>query len=74
MKHKWKYSGLSIHNGEYWYTCEVCGDKDWIASYGTEDQLQGSKKCDPQRLIDRKEAERKYKIQELKRQLKELES
>lgn len=43
-KHNWKYDGLSFHNGEYWYKCTKCGATDWIASYGTEDQLR-PKKC-----------------------------
>lgn len=38
-KHKWVYDGLSPHNGEYWYKCTKCGATDWIASYGTIDQL-----------------------------------
>lgn len=27
------------HNGEYDYRCTECGASDWIAIYGTEDQL-----------------------------------
>jgi hypothetical protein len=32
-------NGLSPHNGEYWYKCTKCGKSDWIASYGTLNQL-----------------------------------
>lgn len=39
MKHEIEYNGLSPHNGEYWYKCKLCGKSDWIASYGTLDQL-----------------------------------
>lgn len=38
-EHKIVYDGCAPHNGEYWYRCEVCGAMDWIASYGTETQL-----------------------------------
>lgn len=38
-EHKIVDDGLSPHNGEYWYKCAYCGKKDWIASYGTYDQL-----------------------------------
>ena len=31
--------GVSSHNGEYWYRCTKCGMRDWIASYGTQEQL-----------------------------------
>lgn len=31
--------GVSSHNGEYWYRCTKCGMSDWIASYGTIEQL-----------------------------------
>jgi hypothetical protein len=37
--HNWRYSGLDPHKGEYWYKCARCGSSDWIASYGTMDQL-----------------------------------
>jgi hypothetical protein len=37
---RWVYSGLSPHNGEYYYQCKVCKEEDWIASYGTLDQLK----------------------------------
>lgn len=39
-QHDWVSDGVSIHNGEYWYRCTKCGTKDWIASYGTLDQLR----------------------------------
>ena len=39
MKHNWKFLGCIPHNGEYWYKCENCGASDWIAGYGTLDQL-----------------------------------
>lgn len=39
MKHNLIFDGLSPHNGEYWYKCSICGQKDWIASYGTMQQL-----------------------------------
>lgn len=42
--HKWKYDGCSIHNGEYWYSCELCGHSDWIAGYSTIDGL-GNGEC-----------------------------
>lgn len=38
-KHSWIFDGCSPHNGEYWYKCTLCGEKDWIASYGTMSQL-----------------------------------
>lgn len=40
-KHDWVADGYSIHNGEYWYKCRRCGKRDWIASYGTLDQIDG---------------------------------
>lgn len=39
-KHDWVEDGVSIHNGEYWYRCKKCKATDWIASYGTRDQLR----------------------------------
>jgi hypothetical protein len=50
MKHDWKFDGLSRHNGEYWYKCTKCGASDWIASYGTQDQLM-PKKCKPSKPL-----------------------
>ena len=44
QEHNWKFKGCSPHNGEYWYECSKCGRKDWIASYGTQDQLM-PKEC-----------------------------
>jgi hypothetical protein len=46
-KHARVSDGVSSHNGEYWYRCLKCGAKDWIASYGTEDQLRPGT-CSPQ--------------------------
>lgn len=38
--------GHGGHNGEYDYICTKCGARDWIASYGTLDQLDFySKPC-----------------------------
>ena len=37
--HDWRDDGLDTHKGEYWYKCARCGRSDWIASYGTKDQL-----------------------------------
>lgn len=37
---KWEYVGCYKHNGEYVYKCTRCGETDWIASYGTEEQLK----------------------------------
>ncbi len=37
--HEIVFDGLSPHNGEYWYKCVKCGKSDWIASYGTINQL-----------------------------------
>lgn len=37
--HDWIYTGLDTHRGEYWYRCSKCYATDWIASYGTADQL-----------------------------------
>lgn len=50
MKHNWKFDGISIHNNEYWYKCELCGATDWIASYGTEDQLL-PKECNDRFIV-----------------------
>lgn len=45
-QHKLTFTGVIPHNGEHWYSCEKCGKSDWIASYGTEDQLDFySKPC-----------------------------
>lgn len=44
-EHDWKFDGCHPHNGEYWYHCTKCGAKDWIASYGTKDQLM-PKECE----------------------------
>lgn len=46
MKHNWKFTGCHPHNGEYWYKCENCGASDWIAIYGTQDQLL-PEECNP---------------------------
>lgn len=43
--HQLREDGCHPHNGEYWYTCTACGESDWIASYGTYDQLFGGKPC-----------------------------
>ena len=45
MKHKWVEDGVSMHNGQYYYKCTVCGKTDWIASYGTLDQLDNGRDC-----------------------------
>lgn len=39
MKHNWQYAFTCRHNHEYWYKCSNCGKMDWIASYGTVEQL-----------------------------------
>jgi len=44
QEHDWKFKGCIPHNGEYWYKCSKCGCEDWIASYGTRDQLM-PKEC-----------------------------
>lgn len=41
---RWKFDYCHPHNGEYWHECTVCGGRDWIASYGRQDQLVC--KCD----------------------------
>ena len=38
--HDWKDDGVDLHKGEYWYHCAKCGRRDWIALYGTLDQLE----------------------------------
>lgn len=48
-EHKWVSDGLSSHNGEYWYKCIECGKTDWIASYGTMDQLDNGEPCEGQK-------------------------
>lgn len=45
-EHSIKFGGCSPHNGEYWHSCQSCGASDWIANYGTLDQLDFfSKPC-----------------------------
>ena len=44
--HDWKDDGLDTHKGEHWYRCAKCGAQDWIASYGTKDQLMRTE-CHP---------------------------
>ena len=44
--HDWRDDGLDTHKGEYWYRCARCGAADWIASYGTQDQLM-PRECKP---------------------------
>ena len=44
--HDWRDDGLDTHKGEYWYRCALCGASDWIASYGTKDQLM-PRECKP---------------------------
>lgn len=39
--HEWKPDGVDMHKGEYWYVCTRCGKKDWIAGYGTLEQIDG---------------------------------
>jgi len=46
LKHDWKFEYCHPHNGEYWYKCSICGASDWIANYGTVDQLD-PKECKP---------------------------
>lgn len=48
MKHDWKHSGIVPHNGEHWYECTRCGKRDWIAGYGTVEQLDGGRECSVQ--------------------------
>lgn len=31
--------GIDTHSGKYWYKCSECQASDWIASYGTKEQL-----------------------------------
>jgi hypothetical protein len=39
-EHDWKSDGLGGgHNGEYYYRCSACGFTDWIALYGSVNQL-----------------------------------
>lgn len=38
-KHDWHFKGVNMHKGEYWYECKRCGKEDWIASYGTLEQI-----------------------------------
>ena len=45
-EHDWEFDFCHPHNGEYWHTCKKCGATDWIASYGTLDQLMPAK-CKP---------------------------
>ncbi len=40
--HDWQEDGVDPHKGAYWYKCAKCGASDWIASYGTMDQLSPS--------------------------------
>ncbi len=54
MKHNWKFLGCIPHNGEYWYMCENCGASDWIAGYGTLDQLL-PEECSPEKPEPTKE-------------------
>ena len=44
--HDWHEYGVDAHNGHYWYKCARCNMSDWIASYGTQDQLMPSE-CKP---------------------------
>ena len=50
-KHDWVADGVSMHNGEYWYVCRRCGKRDWIASYGTLEQIDGGE-CNDKRATD----------------------
>lgn len=45
-EHEGKFTGRHPHNGEYGYQCLKCGATDWIAHYGTMDQLK-PEKCEP---------------------------
>ena len=55
--------GVSNHNGEYWYKCSKCGMSDWIASYGTLDQLTFYRHPCNERLVkDKADSEYWYKI------------
>lgn len=45
LKHVWKYDGHNNHKNEDDYVCENCGLSDWIATYGTLDQLGDGKPC-----------------------------
>ena len=44
--HEWQDDGIDTHKGEYWYRCARCGRSDWIARYGTKDQLM-PRECTP---------------------------
>jgi hypothetical protein len=44
--HDWRADGIDTHRGEYWYKCARCGRSDWIASYGTMEQLM-PRECKP---------------------------
>ena len=37
---RWVFDGHSSHNNEENYKCTVCGQTDWIATYGTISQLK----------------------------------
>lgn len=39
LDHVWKFDGLSLHNGEYWYKCKKCGKSDWITGWDDIDGL-----------------------------------
>jgi hypothetical protein len=39
LTHSIVEDGVDTHSGKYWYKCSKCNAKDWIAFYGTEDQL-----------------------------------
>jgi hypothetical protein len=54
--HDWREDGVATHNGEYWYKCARCGLSDWIASYGTLDQLM-PRECKPVTALRRPEQE-----------------
>lgn len=45
-EHEGKFTGRHPHNGECGYQCLKCGATDWIAHYGTMDQLK-PEKCEP---------------------------
>lgn len=44
--HDWREEGVDTHKGAYWYRCLRCGASDWIASYGTQDQMMPPE-CSP---------------------------
>lgn len=49
--HDWVADGVSMRKGEYWYKCRRCGKRDWIAGYGTLEQIDDGE-CNDKRAAD----------------------